>query len=315
MKPVGLEGALREIVGAERVRVDAPLAPYTTFRVGGPADWLVETGRADEVIRVAALARDKDVALTVLGGGSNVLVADEGVRGIVLRIHGGEVSPADQGNVRADAGVTINGLVRWTINRGFAGVEAWAGTPGTVGGAIHGNAHFQGRLISELLERVTVLTAGGELLELPVPEMRFGYDYSRLHDTGEIAISAIFRTQPGDPAALRIVARESLAFRKRTQPLESASAGCIFQNPQPGRDRVPDGIPPSAGALIDRAGMKGSRAGAASVSTTHGNFIVNHGGASAAEIRELIERCQSEVRTRFAVDLRDEVVYLGFDRV
>jgi UDP-N-acetylmuramate dehydrogenase len=315
VKPVDLEGALREIVGAERVRVDAPLAPYTTFRVGGLADWLVDTGRADEVVRVAALARDKGVSLTVLGGGSNVLVADEGVRGIVLRIHGGEVLPADNGNVRADAGVTINGLVRWTINRGFAGVEAWAGTPGTVGGAIHGNAHFQGRLISELLERVTVLAAGGELLELSVPEMRFGYDYSRLHDTGEIAISAIFRARPGDPAALRIVARESLAFRKRTQPLESASAGCIFQNPQPGRDRVPDGIPPSAGALIDRAGMKGSRAGAASVSTTHGNFIVNHGGASAAEIRELIERCRSEVRTRFAVDLRDEVVYLGFDRV
>ena len=320
MTPEGLAGALGEIVGAERVRVDAPLAPYTTFRVGGPADWLVETGRAPEIIRVAALARDSGVPVTVLGGGSNVLVADDGVRGIVLRIHGGEVSPApggnagNDGNVRADAGVTINGLVRWTISRGFAGLEAWAGTPGTVGGAIHGNAHFQGRLISELLERVTVLTPGGEVVELSVPEMRFNYDYSRLHDTCEIAVSAIFRAQPGDPAALRTVARESLAFRKRTQPLESASAGCVFQNPQPGRDRVPDGIPPSAGALIDRAGLKGARVGAASVSTTHGNFIVNHGGASAAEIRELIERCRNEVRTRFAVNLRDEVVYLGFDR-
>jgi UDP-N-acetylmuramate dehydrogenase len=315
VNPVGLEGALRAIVGAERVRVDAPLAPYTTFRVGGPADWLVETGRTAEIIRVAALARDQGTPLTVLGGGSNVLIADDGVRGVVLRIHGGEVSPAGDGNVRVDAGVTINGLVRWTINRGFAGVEAWAGTPGTVGGAIHGNAHFQGRLISELLERVTVLTPGGETLDLSVPEMRFGYDYSRLHDTGEIAISAVFRAHPGDPAALRAVARESLAFRKRTQPLESASAGCIFQNPQRGRDRVPDGIPPSAGALIDRAGLKGARAGAASVSTTHGNFIVNHGGASAAEIRELIERCRSQVRARFAVDLRDEVVYLGFDQL
>jgi UDP-N-acetylmuramate dehydrogenase len=109
------------------------------------------------------------------------------------------------------------------------------------------------------------------------------------------------------------VARQSLAFRKRTQPLESASAGCVFQNPQSARDRVPDAIPPSAGALIDRAGLKGARTGGASVSTTHGNFIVNHGGASAAEIRDLIERCRREVRERFGVELRDEVVYLGFD--
>ncbi len=314
MTPDDLTAALRAIVGPDRVRANEALAPYTTFRVGGPADWFVETGRAAEIIRVAAVARDANLPLTILGGGSNVLVSDAGVRGIVLRIHGGEVAPAAEGNVRADAGVTINGLVRWTINRGFAGLEAWAGTPGTVGGAIHGNAHFQGRLISELLEEVTVLTPTGEILQLTVPEMRFGYDYSRLHDTGEIAIAAIFRATPGEPSALRAVARESLAFRKRTQPLESASAGCIFQNPQPGRDRMPDGIPPSAGALIDRAGLKGARAGDASVSTTHGNFIVNHGRASAAEIRELIERCRREVRARFGVALRDEVVYLGFDR-
>jgi UDP-N-acetylmuramate dehydrogenase len=127
-----------------------------------------------------------------------------------------------------------------------------------------------------------------------------------------VVLSADFRVRPGDPAALRAIARASLAYRKRTQPLESASAGCIFQNPDPAVDRVPAGIPASAGALVDRAGLKGSQEGAARVSTTHGNFIVNEGGASADEIRRLIERCREQVRARFGVELRDEIVYLGF---
>ncbi len=221
-------------------------------------------------------------------------------------------APAGPAAVRADAGVTINGLVRWTINHGVAGLEAWAGTPGTVGGAVFGNAHFQGRLISELIERVDARHAGRRSRGgRRVGEMEFGYDFSRLHRTREIVVSADFRSGTGEPAALRAIARESLAFRKRTQPLESSSAGCIFQNPDPARDRVPEGIPPSAGALVDRAGLKGAREGAARVSPTHANFIVNEGGATARDIRALIDRCQSEVHARFGVTLREEIVYLG----
>ena len=136
---------LEAAVGRSHVSRQAPLAPLTTFRVGGSADWLVEVGDPDQVQRVVALARTAGVPLTVLGGGSNVLVADEGVRGIVLRIRGGSIAAPAPSHVRADAGVTINGLVRWMIARGLGGLEAWAGTPGTIGGAIHGNAHFQGR--------------------------------------------------------------------------------------------------------------------------------------------------------------------------
>jgi UDP-N-acetylmuramate dehydrogenase len=304
---------LRDALDASKVLRGVPLAPLTTFRVGGSADWLVQVRRADDVRRVVSLAREAGVPVTVLGGGSNVLVADQGVQGVVMRIHGGEVDAPDARHVRADAGVTINGLVRWTIGRGLAGLEAWAGTPGTVGGAIHGNAHFRGRPISEIVERVTLTTPEGDILDVPAADMRFGYDYSRLHDTGEIVVDAVFNVSDRDPAALRAIARESLAFRKRTQPLESPSAGCIFQNPDPVGDHVPEGIPASAGALVDRAGMKGARAGQAMVSTTHANFIINHGGASAAQIRELIERCKREVRNRFGVELREEIVYLGFE--
>ena len=295
------------------VQRNAPLAALTTFKVGGTADWLVTVRSGEEVRRALAAANEVGLPVTVLGGGSNVLIADAGLRGLVIRIHGGDAVRLDGTHVRADGGMTINGLVRWTIGRGIAGLEAWAGTPGTVGGAVYGNAHFRGRLISELISSVTLASATGDVHEVPVEEMAFGYDYSRLHRTREIVISAVFKVEEGVPEALRAVARESLAFRKRTQPLESASAGCIFQNPDPVHDVVPQGIPPSAGALVDRAGLKNARAGRARVSTTHANFIVNEGGATAAEVRDLIERCKADVAARFGVRLREEIVYLGFE--
>jgi UDP-N-acetylmuramate dehydrogenase len=251
------------------------------------------------------------VPVTLLGGGSNVLISDLGVRGLLLRPRGGEVHRLDDRRARADASVTINGLVRWTIVHGAAGLEAWAGTPGTVGGAVYGNAHFGGRLIGELIVSVELATRSGVVHDVPAAQMAFGYDRSRLHETGEVVLSATFAVSPGDPERLREVARQSLGFRKRTQPLDTPSAGCIFQNPAPGQDVVPEGMPWSAGALVDRAGLKGLRMGGARVSPAHGNFIVNDGQASAADIRRLVERCRVVVRERFGVLLREEIVYLG----
>ena len=307
-----IDRCLRDALGGSLVQRDAALAPLTTFKVGGRADWLVQLRTRDDIVRALDVARDLELPVTVLGGGSNVLVADEGLRGLVIRVHGGEVTRVDGTHIRADGGVTINGLVRWTISHGVAGLEAWAGTPGTVGGAIHGNAHFRGRLISELIATVTLVSVDGRVADVPVNLMEFGYDYSRLHRTREIVLSADFTVSDGDPDTLRATARESLAFRKRTQPLDSASAGCIFQNPDPSRDVVPDGIPWSAGALVDRAGLKDARTGRSRVSTTHANFIVNDGGATAAEIRDLVERCKRGVHEKFGVKLREEIVYLGF---
>jgi UDP-N-acetylmuramate dehydrogenase len=302
--------ALRAAFG-DRVRSGAPLAPLTTFRVGGPAEYLIETRGSDEVVAALQIAHRAGVRVTMLGGGSNVLVSDRGVVGLVIRPRAGDVRAIGDDRVLADAAVTINGLVRWTINHGRAGLEAWAGTPGTVGGAIFGNAHFGGRLIGDLVDRVQLAGIDGTVKDLPATVMAFGYDRSRLQTSGEILLTASFRVSTGDPAALRAVARQSLAYRKRTQPLDTPSAGCIFQNPEPGRDAVPEGIPWSAGALVDRAGLKGSARGGARVSPTHGNFIVNEGSATAADIRHLIEECRTAVRDRFGVELRDEIVYLG----
>lgn len=307
----GFTSALTDAFGLERVRRDAPLGPYTTFHVGGPAEWMVETRSSEEIMVALRIAHEAGVRVVLLGGGSNVLVSDEGVRGLVLRPRGGAIVRLDDQHVRADAATTINGLVRWTITHGLGGVEEWAGTPGTVGGAVFGNAHFGGRPISELISSVHLCTRDGRLSETPAAEMSFGYDRSRLQTTGEVLVSADFKVWSADPGLLRQRARRSLAYRKRTQPLDKPSAGCVFQNPVPGTDVVPDGIPWSAGALVDRAGLKGSAVGGASVSLTHGNFIVSDGQATASDIRRLIERCRVAVREQFGVDLREEIVYLG----
>jgi UDP-N-acetylmuramate dehydrogenase len=304
--------ALRQAFG-DRVQLDEPLAPLTTFKVGGPADVLVTLDRADDLKQALTLARGEGIPVTVIGGGSNLLIADQGIRGLVIRIRGGEVRQIAPGRARADAGVTMNGLVRWTIAHGLASLEVWAGTPGTVGGAIYGNAHFQGRNISDLVDAVCLMSRDGRLYDVPAADMEFAYDYSRLQHTGEIVVSADFRVVPGEPDRLRAIARESLAYRKRTQPLAMASAGCIFQNPAPGRDTLPADVPWSAGALVDRAGLKGARQGQAHVSPTHGNFIVNEGNASAGDVRELIDRCKRDVYRKYGVQLREEIVSMGFE--
>jgi UDP-N-acetylmuramate dehydrogenase len=281
----------------------------TTFKVGGPADWLIETSGSDDILAALNIAHRWNIPITVLGGGSNVLIADGGVRGLVIRTRGGHIEQPDERHVRADASTTINGLVRWTIHRGIAGLEAWAGTPGTVGGAVYGNAHFGGRLIGDLVESVRIADRDATVRDLPCAQMNFGYDRSRLQKSGEILLSAVFVVSSGDPVALREIARTSLAYRKQTQPLDTPSAGCIFQNPTAAQ--LPEGIPASAGALVDRAGLKGVASGGARISTAHANFIVNEGSATAADIRGLIELCRLRVREEFGLTLEEEIVYLG----
>jgi UDP-N-acetylmuramate dehydrogenase len=303
---------LRAALGADRVGANVPLAPLTSFGIGGPADHLFDAHTTDELVLAVRIAREGGIPVTLVGGGSNVLVADRGIRGLVVRPRAKQIASAGDRLACADAGVTINGLVRWTISRGLGGLEAWAGTPGTIGGAVHGNAHYGGHLIGEWVSSVSLLRRDGRVTDVPQSEMAFGYDSSRLQTTGEILLQAVVRVVPDcDPAALRTVARQSLVHRKRTQPLHLRSAGCAFKNPDPARDRLPAGTPWSAGALIDLAGLKGRTVGGACVSTVHANFIVNQGGATAADVRALIEICRREVFARFGVQLRDEIVYLG----
>ena len=302
---------IRACVGPDDVRERAPLAELTTFGVGGPADWLITIRDAGALPAVLSAARDASIPVTVLGGGSNVVIADDGIRGAVLRLQLTRVSQPSPDRVRAEAGLTMNGLVRWTVGRGLAALEAWAGTPGTVGGAIHGNAHFAGRNIGDLVIGAGLVSRDGRPLTASREELEFAYDTSRLKRTGEVLVWADFGVRPAPAEALRAVARQSLSHRKNTQPLAYPSAGCMFQNPDRERDRVPDGIPCSAGALIDRAGLKGHRVGGAMISPVHANFFVSDGSATAADIHTLAEKARHAVRDRFGVELRDEIVYLG----
>jgi len=311
MTTESLSARLQARVPGLAVLEHEPLSRHTTLQVGGPADWFVDVRSVDDLVGVLEVARDANVPITLLGGGSNVIVSDSGIRGVVARLRLTSVSRAADGLVRAEAGVTMNGLVRWTIGRGLAGIEAWAGTPGTVGGAIYGNAHYGGRNIGDLVASVVVASRVGALTTVPADEMGFAYDTSRLQRTGEILVSADFAVTVGEPEALRETARASLAHRKLTQPLALPSAGCLFQNPDPGRDALPPGIPASAGALIDRAGLKGRRVGGASISTVHANFLVNDAGATARDIWQLAEAARTAVRDRFGVELRNEIVFLG----
>lgn len=299
------------IVGRDRVHPHFDLAAATTFRLGGPADWLVEIRSVEELLAMLAAARDASVPVTVIGGGSNVLVSDRGVPGVVIRLKLTAIMQPGPDRVRAEAGVSVNGLVRWTVAHGLAGLEAWAGTPGTVGGAVFGNAHYAGANIGDLVTDLMLVTQRGETVAVRPDDMEFAYDMSRLRRTHEIVVWAEFAVTRGDPVVLRRRARESLAYRKRTQPLAVPSAGCIFQNPDPTRDALPDGVPASAGALVDRAGLKGVRVGGARISETHANFIVNDGDATAHDVRVLVEMARAAVHERFGIRLRDEVVYLG----
>ena len=296
---------------ARRIRCDEPLAPLTTLRVGGRADWFLDSRSEPEIAAAVGAARALGLPVTLLGGGSNVLVGDAGVRGLVVRFRHGETTRPAPGTVRAAAGVTLNGLVRWTINRGLAGLESWAGTPGTVGGAICGNAHFRGRPIGELVTAVGLLGADGGIHRVPCEQMGFGYDRSRVQETGEVVLWAEFAVEAGLVADLRAEARSSLRFRKRTQPLDAPSAGCVFRNPDPDRQRLPAGVPCAAGALVDGAGLKGCAVGAARVSHVHANFIVTDPGARARDVRVLIDRCRADVVAKYGVTLAPEVVFLG----
>lgn len=304
--------ALARAFGTARTRTTVPLAPLTTFRVGGPADVLFESRRAEELVEALRIAHARHVPVTLLGGGSNVLIGDGGIRGLVIRPRGGRTEPIGDSLVRADAAVTLESLVRWTVRHGYAGLEGWSGTPGTLGGAIFGNAHWQRAHLGDLVETVGLARRDGTTLQAGRDELAFTHRGSRLRQTGEVLLWAVLRLTPGaDPQALYRVARESRACRRRTQPLALPSAGCMFMNPDPARDPVPEGVPPSAGALLDRAGMKGVAVGGARVSTLHANFIVNEGGATAADIEALVERCRQAVRDRFGITLRDEVIRLG----
>jgi len=294
--------ALAKALG-KRARHDVPLASYTAMRVGGPADLLVVCASVDEVVEAVALARRHKVNWLLLGGGCNVLVADRGVRGLVI-VNRTTSIEFDGNTVRAEAGALLAMLSRQVVERGLGGLEWAAGLPGAVGGAVVGNAGaFDGDIASRLLS-ATVLESSGQVEERPNEWFEFDYRLSRIKQAkpGQrpVVLAATFDLKPDDPQALAARASEILEWRRTRHP-SGATMGSTFKNP-PGSH---------AGYLIEQAGLRGCFIGGAQISEMHGNFFMNTGDATAADVLALIKYAQAEVKRRFDVELELEIELVG----
>lgn len=303
--------AARGTLAAERLRANEPLAPYTTFKIGGPADVLYDATSADDLAEAVRLARATGTKHFVLGLGANILVGDKGFRGVVIRNAARGHRFVDDTGLRAESGATIRDLIFATIDRGLSGLEHYIGIPSTVGGAVWQNLHFlspapereRTMFIAEVVEAVELLTAAGERVTVDQTAMQFGYDTSRLHDTTDVALAVTFRLTPGDPFVMHRILQENLSWRGARHPWLDIhpSAGSIFQKIE--------GV--GAGRLVDQCGLKGFRIGGAQISHIHANIMVNLGGATAADVRALIAHAQQAVVERFGEHLTPEIGFIG----
>ena len=293
------------------LRGQVSLADYTTWRVGGPAEWLAEPTQLDQLNELMAWAQRQQMPWRVIGAGSNLLISDAGLPGltICLRKLQGMTLDRDSGIVDALAGEPIPTLARRAAKAGLHGLEWAVGIPGTVGGAAVMNAGAQGGCTAERLISVEVIAPSGNnetsatVRTLSNAELDFSYRQSRLQETNLMVISARFQLEPGhDPAELSRVTSGNLSHRTTTQPYQWPSCGSVFRNPEPHK----------AGQLIEALGLKGRCIGGAEVSPVHANFIVNNGKASATDILNLIALVQNEVRESHGIDLHPEVKRLGF---
>ena len=289
------------------LRQGVPLRDYTTWRVGGPAEWFAEPANADELVALAAWAAREGLPFRCIGAGSNLLIADGLLPGLTLcaRRLQGSLLDSGEGWVEAEAGEPIPTLARKVARAGLGGLEWSVGIPGTVGGAVVMNAGAQGGCTADWLHSVRVVDLGrpDAPFTLLASELDFAYRYSRLQEEQLLVLSARFQLNPGqDPAA--VVARTSanLHSRTSTQPYQQPSCGSVFRNPEPQK----------AGRLIEGLGLKGLQVGDAQVSTLHANFIVNLGAATATDIDRLIGMVQESVWTAHGIPLHPEVKRLGF---
>ncbi len=286
-------------------REQEPMDRHSTMRVGGPADLFVTVRTGAELAGAVRCCRELGLPFAVIGRGSNLIVADSGVRGVVIRQAAGasairELAP---GRYALPAGVTLAQAANRAAADACTGLEFAHGIPGTVGGGVFMNAGAYGGELRDVLVSVTVLAPDGELVCLPPEDCGFGYRHSRFARSGELIVEAEVQLAPGDRGAVLARMEELQAARREKQPLEYPSAGSTFKRP-------PEGTPPAA-ALIDRCGLKGLRVGNAQVSEKHAGFLINRGGATAADLIELIRWVKAEVFRQTGVLLEEEVRFLG----
>lgn len=279
------------------VRRDEPLAAHTWFKLGGPAQYFAQPRSQEELAAVIERARAEDLPIRLLGGGSNVLVRDEGVSGVVISLE----QPAftsikvEKGRVTAGGGAKLHHVVSTSVREGLAGLENLVGIPGTVGGALHGNAGGRGGDIGQWTCAATVMTRNGEIIQRQRNDLIFAYRQSSLDEL--VILEGQFQLEEDNPAELVKRMQKLWIVKKASQPLSHQSAGCIFKNPR--------GM--SAGMLIEQAGLKETKVGGAEVSDRHANFIIAHEGAKSSDVLELIELVKRHLADRLGIELELEI--------
>jgi UDP-N-acetylmuramate dehydrogenase len=302
---VALGGDIARRVGVKAER-HAPLAKLTTMRLGGPADLLTTAHNGFELRALVRFARARDLPLTLIGRGSNIVISDRGIRGLVVHVRA-EGSRVDGHAYVAEAGVPMARAATESQRAGLSGLEFGLAIPGTAGGAVWANAGAHGADVASILESADVLLADGSEARLPAADLGFAYRESRFKHQpegrpAEIVLGARFRLEPASEDEIKARLDDIRRWRQAHQPLGIPSAGSAFRNPADG---------PSAGELIDGAGLKGLRIGGASVSEKHANFIVNDQRGSAADVRRLLDRVRATILDARGVDLLPEIVFVG----
>ena len=303
---------LKEIVGAENARQDAPMAEHTSFRAGGPADLLVSPSSEEELQAVLQKLALADVPHMVLGNGSNILVTDGGYRGVMVHLGPAFSYIRREGNsLICGSGTSLAMAAKSAAAEGLTGLEFASGIPGSVGGAVFMNAGAYGGEIKDVLDHARVLRQAGPdeadtgafpaFAEVAAADLDMGYRHTRLHESGEIVTEAVFALQPGDPEEIRATMADLTAKRNAKQPVTYPSAGSFFKRPE--------GY--FAGKLIQDAGLKGLSVGGAQVSELHSGFIINTGGATATDILQLMQIVRAGVKEQFGVLLEPEVRIIG----
>ena len=298
-------------LGTSRIRRDERLGPYTTFRIGGPADLFYEATSADELASAVCAARAHRVPYFVLGLGANILIGDGGFRGLVIRNTARHVRWHDDGLVEIESGVVMHDLIHDAVARGWSGVEHYVGIPSTVGGAIWQNLHFlspapereRTMFIAEVFASCDILSQEGERRTVDGAYVQFGYDDSVFHHRDDIALIVRLRLTKGEQDVMHRILQENLSWRGARHPWldHHPSVGSIFKKIE--------GV--GAGRLIDQCGFKGRRVGDAQISWIHANIMVNLGHATARDVRTLIAEAQAAVRERFGLELHPEIGFIG----
>jgi UDP-N-acetylmuramate dehydrogenase len=303
--------ALVRALGASRVRRSEHLAPYTTFKIGGPADLFYEATSADELALAICAAREHDIPHFVLGLGANILIGDGGFRGLVIRNRARHTAWHDDGRVDVESGAVMHDLIHDAVARGWSGIEHYVGIPSTVGGAIWQNLHFlspapereRTMFIAEVFESCDILSQEGERRTVDAEYVQFGYDDSVFHHGADVALSVRLCLTRGDSGTMHRILQENLSWRGARHPWldHHPSAGSIFKKIE--------GV--GAGRLVDQCGLKGHRVGDAQISWIHANIMVNLGHATAYDVRRLIGEAQAAVRERFGLELHPEIGFIG----